>query len=398
MPSKCYIEACPGNLINFDNAVVNTQSSPIYRDTTYRDTHACCEQQESIKTWAAACPMDTYADVEGGPRARAAAATKAGNPQAGFLALAYGEVTSRFSTALERFETRVSTEEVGRRTTAASERRAVVLAGPCGGRALERSATDLPSRPPLPPPPLPPPPPPPPALSRVAALRWTDIEGRRLLLHTDLSRTSDGGPERNRDGLQAGVAGGQEIFPESVQLVAEQVRGMLSAKPAVVAIVSELSPPTPASAASAEAVIPGQMPSPRAGMPQLLSKQTAAAPAVIGGEGGGSVDADIFFASPGAVLSSSLRSTAAAVSSLLGMEVEFYESVPEMAMALERCGQSGGGVADDAGSFGARLMMTERLSGPGVVPPPPVESPELSDAEEERLPDFGWGGEGKKLF
>lgn len=333
-----------------------------------------------MRTWAAACPIDTFTDVEGGPRTRAAAATKVGNPQAGFLALAYGEVTSRFSAALERFEARVSTEEGGRRAVAASERRAVVLRGPCGGRTRGRSATSSP-------PPMPTPPPPPLAFSRLAALTWTDIEGRRLLFHTDLSRASDGDPEERRldDVAQAGIVGGQEFFPESVQLVAEQVRGMLSAKPAAVAIVSELSPPAPISASAvAEILVPGQV------------------PAVVavggGGQERGSVHAETSVAFSGASSSSSLRATAAGISSLLGMEVEFYESVPEMAMALERCGQSGGGVADGAGSFGSRLMMTERLSGPGVVPPPPVESPELSDAEEERFPDFSWGGEGKKYI
>lgn len=364
-----------------------------------------------------ACPADPAArhpdDVSGGPRARAAAAAKAGNPKASFLALAYGEVSSKVAAAAESFETGISTAESALKAAAASTRRAVVLRGPdC---ALDGSCA-----------------PPagidgvlvggvggvggPPPLSRLAALRWEDIEGRRILLHADLSsglatEGADGGGDlgagigavtadgRGNDVGDGGGGGGQQQqFPQAVRLLAEQVREMLSAKPAAIAIVSETAPPAPGNAgggpdhhgttaaAEKDALLQAQQ------QDQQLQPGPASPRSV----------------SPEPSCFSSLRASAAAVSSLLGMEVDFFQTVPELAGALARCvaGGNGGGVTaakvNDGGGdpplppFGmVPLMMAERLSLPGVVPPPPVEEPELSDGEEERLPDFSWGGEGE---
>ncbi|CAN0175672.1 unnamed protein product, partial [Hapterophycus canaliculatus] len=118
---------------------------------------------------------------------------------------------------------------------------------------------------------------------------------------------------------------------------------------------------------------------------------------------GGPYSSDL--AGPESSCYSSLRASAAAVSSLLGMEVDFFQTVPELAGALERYGEgrsggcSTGSDVNDGGDGGSPpfgmvpLMMAERLSLPGVIPAPPAEEAELSDGEEERLPDFSWGGE-----
>lgn len=352
-------------------------------------------------------------DVEGGPQARAAAAAKAGNHKAGFLALAYSEVSSSIAAAAEAFETGLASAEGARRSAAASSRRKVVLEGPDGllGGASDAAATDGGG-----PGSQTPRPPPPPPLSRLAALKWEDIEGRRILLHVDLSRgVVEGGAESGGGGVGIGKAeggggggsgnggGGDPLqpFPEAVRLVAEQVREMLSAKPAAVAIVSEMAPPSAAATTTstverdgastshtqlAQSVDPettqnNQHPSPASGAPGAVS------------------------ALPESTYCS-LRASAAAVASLLGMEVDFCDSVPDLAAVLGRCEGADaemGGSSDDGGGGGGGslpafrmvpLMMVERLSLPGVVPAPPVEEPELSDGEEERLPDFSWGGEG----
>lgn len=293
-------------------------------------------KQESIKNWAAACPVDTFSDAEGGARARAAAAVKAGNPQAGFLALAYGEVSTKIAGAMEKFESRLSIDETGRHGTAASARRAAVLAYD-ESRSKEN----------------------PPPLSALTALAREDIGGRRILLHVDFSKAGEDAGDPRTDGVGET---GQQLFSEEVRVVAEQVREILSAKPAAVAIVSEMACPPPPDTGTSDI-----------GSESVRSLEPLPPPS-----------------SPPAVFGSSLRSVAFAISSMLGMDVDFYESVPEMAAALGKCGTGG-----ESPSFGARLMMAERLSAPGVVPAPPKEEPELSDGEEERLPDFTWGGEGK---
>lgn len=377
--------------------------------------------QESIANWAAACPPGpSMHDVEGGAQARAAAAAKAGNHRAAFLALAYGQVSSRVATAAEVFETKLSFAEGARRSAAAATRRKVVLEGPDGllgdesgavvGGGGERGSHFL-----RPPPPLQPSPPPPPPLSRLAALKWEDIEGRRILLHVDLSRGVAEGDTKSSDGGDVGVGaadgggnGGSgapvQPFPEAVRLVAEQVREMLSAKPAAVAIISEMAPPSAAKTATptAEGIQASshtQLASPPVNRKTIENDQrpspTSGAPTAA--------------ASPPPELSCccSLRPSAAAIASLLGMEVDFYESIPDLAAVLERCvaggsgtgrsaeGDGGGGTGGIPPAFGmVPLMMVERLSLPGVVPAPPVEEPELSDGEEERLPDFSWGGKG----
>lgn len=316
--------------------------------TDTQTQHPNIPNQESIRTWAAACPVNTFTDAEGGPRGRAAAAAKAGNPQARFLALAYGEVVSKVAAAAERFESTVMANEAGQRKSAATARHSILLSGPDGlGSGNGGGDGDASSAP---------------RLSRLACLSWEDIEGQRILLHIDLSRANE-----DRSGNLGSDGRGQQLFSELVQLVAEQVREMLSAKPAAVAIVSETSPLLGTDTPAANEA-------PSSSSSQSFPSETQPPPR------------------PGNELSvSSLRDTAAAVSSLLGMEVEFYNNVPDMAKALGRCNGVGG-----SPSFGARLMMTERLSAPGVVPAPPVEEPDLSDDEEERLPDFTWGGEGMK--
>ena len=405
--------------------------------------------QESVANWAAACPTDPSAAArgsdDGGPEARAAAAAKAGNHKAAFLALAYGEVSSAVAAAAEGFEAGVALAEGERREAAASLRRAVVLEGPDGllgggsggaGGGSPRGRSQLPSNLQPSPPPLPPPPPPPP-LSRLAALRWEDIEGRRILLHVDLSTGvaeeensgMGGGGGGDAQGLEAGGGrggyrsannglfndGGGEPFPDAIRLVAEQVRQMLSAKPAAVAIVSETAPspvPAPATAAATAAaaeneskpLIAPPLPEDGLGASAPTSQQTA--PPASGDPPGLASEPSAPPAAPGG---GSLRASAAAVASLLGIEVDFYETVPELAAVLERCGGEGGSGADIGGGGGdvdvgggvgpppfgmVPLMMAERLSLPGVVPAPPVEEPELSDGEEERLPDFSWRGEG----
>lgn len=297
-----------------------------------------------MKTWAAACPAGTFIDIENGPQTRAAAAAKAGNPLASFLAFVYGKITSKMASTANRFEGRVSNDENKLKNAAVSARRAVVLEGPDGlCRKCNSGGT------------------PPHTLSRLAGLTVEDIEAQRLLLHVDFSRAPDGS-ENN-----LGESNGGQLSTEVVRLVAEQVREILSAKPGAVAIVSELGYPLLTSTTlSVES--PPQL------YTALLASEELPTPLPSSAEASGS----------------SLRTTADAISSLLGMEVTFYDNVPEMAEALKECNGSDGG----SPSFGPRLLMAERLSAPGVVPAPPVEEPELSDGEEERLPDFSWGGEG----
>ncbi len=325
--------------------------------------------------------------------------------------------------------------EGGHREAAASLRRAAVMEGPDGlfggrigaaGGGVERGLGQFPSQKQPSPPLLPPlPPPPPPPLSRLAALRWEDIEGRRILLHVDLStgvvaedNAAGGGAYGGEGG--GGVAyglgrggGAEEPFPDAIRLVAEQVRQMLSAKPAAVAIVSETAPsPLPDADEKEEAATPATPPSLPPSEPGKA--QTPQQPASASGDPGAvSAAAGAAAAAPGG---GSLRASAAAVASLLGIEVDFYDTVPELAAVLERCaGEGGPGVAIGGGGGGAGaggdvdgggalppfgmvpLMMAERLSLPGVVPAPPVEEPELSDGEEERLPDFSWRGEGGRV-
>ena len=365
------------------------------------------------------------------------------------MALAYGEVSSRVAAAAEAFETSLSLAEGARRSVAASTRRNVVLEGPdgllsggggggggvvggVGGSGAAVSGGDDGKGGQV----LRPPPPP---FSRLAALKWEDIEGRRILLHVDLStgvveagaQSGGGGIVGGvDDGSAAGSSGGPpQPFPESVRLVAEQVREMLSAKPAAVAIVSEMAPPSAAATATAAATAIAIAAAPTAASPHHSQpaapvhletskddRQHSPAPgapeslAVLPGSGSGSASE-----SP----SCSLRPSAAAIASLLGMEVDFCDTVPDLAAVLARCGEGGGsGVAGGnngggdgggggGGGGGGRvgdgslpafgmvpLLMVERLSLPGVVPAPPVEEPDLSDGEEERLPDFSWGGEG----
>lgn len=243
-------------------------------------------------------------------------------------------------------------DEAGRKIAAALTRRAIVLEGPGdldGGCASSHGSGHA-RRP----------------LSRLAALTREDIEGQRLLLHVDLSRATED-PGSGQGGASNGV--GQELFPEAIRSLAEQVREILSAKPAAVAIVSEMAPPLdpPATAAASEASV-------QLSPPPALASEMRTAPSPV----------DEVLPTP------SLRAIAAMVSSLLGMDVDFYESVPELAVALGRCGHVDGRPP----SFGVKMMMAERLGAPGVVPAPPAEEPELSDGEEERLPDFAWGGEG----
>lgn len=329
-------------------------------------------------------------------------------------------MSSRVAAAAEAFEINISSAEGARRSAAASTRRNVVLEGPDGllgggSDAAAGSGNGRGSQVPRPPPP--------PPLSRLAALNWEDIEGRRILLHVDLSRGVVEGAVESSDrgggGVSVGVTEGNgngssgdplQPFPEAVRLVAEQVREMLSAKPAAVVIVSEMAPPSAAVNLTSTAEQDG---APSNTHPSADTHPSAAA-----------ADAEItkneqhslpISAAPEAVSGLpestcySLRSSAAAVASLLGMEVDFYDSVPDLASVLERCvkrssgrgdssGGDGGGGGGGGGSLPAfgmvPLMMVEQLSLPGVVPAPPVEEPDLSDGEEERLPDFLWGGEG----
>lgn len=273
-------------------------------------------------------------------------------------------------------------DEAGRKSTAASARYATVLEGPdrnsldssvdCDGRKKSTPAS----------------------LARLTALRYEDVEGRRIILHADLSRAKEEGHPSNI-GEGVGGGGGQDVFSEAVQLVAEQVREMLSANPAVVAIVSEVAPPivvpdatAPVDSTTTTTTPPGATQLPRQSSLGLLPPEM---------ESSSSPEAH---AGTEEVPMSSLRATAAMVSSLLGMEVDFYDSVPELATAMRQCDGDGHGGGNGGGwtSFGARVMMAERLGAPGVVPAPPVEEPELSDDEEDRLPDFGWGGEGMATY
>ncbi|CAN0471530.1 unnamed protein product, partial [Ectocarpus sp. 12 AP-2014] len=222
------------------------------------------------------------------------------------------------------------------------------------------------------------------------------------------------------DGIRHGGTGGgtgQQEFPEQVRLVAEQVREVLSAKPAAVAIVSEMAPPALATAVApaaatlninnSEDVDKQENSSQSQPLAGPETQQQEQQPSAQHPPTGDPTAAQTLSSSPE---SGSLRASAAAVSSLLGMEVDFYDTVPELAAALERCASAGGrgggglpgaGGGDDVGTgsgglppFGmVPLMMAERLSLPGVVPAPPVDEPELSDGEEERLPDFSWEGE-----
>lgn len=349
-------------------------------------------------------------------------------------------MSSRVAAAAEAFETNLSSVEGARRSAAASTRRNVVLEGPdglLGGGGSGAAGSDGDGRgssqvlPPLSPPP------PPPPFSRLAALKWEDIEGRRILLHVDLSNGVVGGGAVSGDGGgwvgivgggvvaeglangSSGIGGGGsplQRFPESVRLVAEQVREMLSAKPAAVAIVSETAPLSVATA-TATATAASTAEKNYAASPhhsQLASHVDPETP---------KKDQHISSINPGApgAVSSlpglesaccSLRPSAAAIASLLGMEVDFCDSVADLAAVLGRCGEGGSGVGGGEGGSGSGsggggrrgggdvpfgmvpLLMVERLSLPGVVPAPPAEDPELSDGEEERLPDFSWGGEG----
>ena len=344
---------------------------------------------------------------------------------------------SRVAAAAEVFETGLASAEGARRSAAASSRRSIVLEGPdgllgggsdpaaaAGGSGSgQNSLVSVPSSPP------------PPPLSRLAALKWEDIEDRRILLHVDLSagvvegEVEGGGPGLAVGGAGVSVAEGNanagggvqpQPFPEAVRLVAEQVREILSAKPAAVAIVSEMAPPSAAAAAAAAAAAekdaepPDGQVAPFTVDPDATKSEEDPSPA--SGVGGAAQEEATYAARPGEPASVSLRPSAAAIASLLGMEVDFYNSVPDLAAALGQCaegggprtmgdgsgGGGGGGDSRRAGggsltAFGVPLMMVERLSLPGVVPAPPVEEPELSDGEEERLPDFSWGGEGVML-
>lgn len=311
--------------------------------------------------------------MEGGPHARALALAKGGNPLASFLAFAFGTVGAEIGAVAERFEANLAVDAAGRRLASTARRRIDLLQGPASeGRRNIASSTS------------------PPSLARLAVLSRSDIEGRRLLLHVDLSQTSGelsleegidarrGGIEKVQIGRSLHDAGKglQMLFPEAVQLVAEQVRGMLSAKPAAVAIVSDAAP------ALVSVATTNSMPGTNTGSPQPPPSLAAS----------GSVEALSLSSTAENVVDStrpSLRETAIAVSTLLGMDVEFYDTVPEMAGALGRCRVDG----SDA-SFGARVMMVEGLDCAGVLPAPTEVEPDLSDEEDERLPDFCWGGEG----
>lgn len=285
--------------------------------------------------WAVACPPSTIAgEVEGGARARAESAAKAGDYQVAFLALAYDGVSERIRSMAEIFESHVGVVDAERRSLAVTSRRKTVLVGPVRDELQDT-----------------------PALPRLAVLSRSDIESRRLLLHTDLAERRHKESADQRSLRVSTVAGDRRLFPEEVQLVAEHVRVMLSAKPAAVAIVSEVAP-----------MSRGTQWQSQSQLGVISSKPT------------------LSFPSPSEPLS--LKVIAAAVSSLLGMDVEFYESIPLMATALRECIGCGP-------TFGARVMMVESLSAPGVVPAPLLEEPELSDCEDERLPDFAWGGKGK---
>lgn len=252
-------------------------------------------------------------------------------------------------------------DEAERKAAAASARHTTVLEGPdCLGSTYCDGGGGIST----------------PSLSRLTALRYEDIEGRRLILHADLCGRAKGDASSSTAG---GGGDGQELFSEAVQVVVEQVREILSANPAVVAIVSELAPLVTTAVTATVTATPDEGP-PLSPLGLLVPEVGPSPPSHTGTE----------------VAASSLRATAATVSSLLGMEVDFYDSVPELAVALEQCGggDGGGGGGSWAASFGAKVMMVERLGAPGVVPAPPAEEPVLSDDEEERLPDFGWGGEG----
>lgn len=344
-------------------------------------------RQDAKKSWAAACPVDLSTDVKGGARTRAAAAAKAGNPVAGFLAIAYDAISAEIGAAASRFETNVAIDEAHRRAAATALRRVVVVEGPTGiGTVYDGTSPS--STPPL---------------SRFAVLWRTDIKGKRLLLHADLSQRTEDTPLSLEEGVdvrrillreQQVVSGrvnsGQDqLFPEVVQLVAEQVRGMLSAQPAAVAIVSEGAPTMPDTPVlAADTALPTAT---NAGLilPSPVEQPTPAVSPVGSGLShffSSSLDVEAAVASS----SSSLRVTAAAVSSLLGMNVEFFETVPKMAKALGECNLDGSG----SSTFNVRVMMAEGLTCQGVLPEPLAEEPDLSDGEDERLPDFTWGGEG----
>ena len=324
-------------------------------------------RQDSWKAWAAACPSGTFrSDVDGGAQAHAVAAAKARNPIGCFLALAYGKIASNIVDAVEKFEGRLATDMADRRKKAALGRRAIVQGFHDvmnGGDGQQDMTID--------------------GLSRLAALApREDVLGRRVLFHVDFSRAKERSP-RDLTSDAAGGSGSGKNFrvehrlysSETVQLVAEQVRAMLAAKAATVAIISESAAP------SAGTIVTRGHNSPSA--PLSLRARVASVSLKRGIETSGS----------------SLRAIATTVSSLLGMEVEFYETVPEMGEALAECGSAGdAGIGGSSIPFIPRLMMVERLSAPGVVPAPAVKDPEMSDAEEERLPDFAWGGEGERVW
>lgn len=312
--------------------------------------------QDLRKAWETACP--TYAcNIEANAKERAAAAAKARNPMGSFLALAYGKVVIKIADAMDEFNEKLTKEENDSRKKAAADRIATV-AGVHNAAREERGEAPV-------------------RLSRLAALAGEDVENKRVLFHVDLSSVNVGGDGTlaenacsRREG-EDGPGEGRSIHfsEETVGLVAVQVKEIIAAKAAAIAIVSESNlSATVTSTEGKEArrafLTPGAQP-------------LASSPPT-----------------DGEISRPSLRTIATALSSMLGMEVEFCETTREMATTLGELNNIGdAGDCTSISPLRTRLLMAERLSSPGGMFLS-AEEPEMSDEEEERLPDFTWGGEG----
>lgn len=315
--------------------------------------------QNLRKAWEAACPAYPC-NIEANAQERAATAAKARSPIGSFLALACGKVAIKVADAMDEFSEKLTKEEGDARKKAATDRIAIV-AGVHDIESIEDGKGKAPAR-----------------LSRLAALAREDVVDRRVLFHVDFSSTNDGGDGTlaenacNRRDREDGSRERRPFFSfeETVELVANQVKEMIAAKAAAIAIVSESKP-------SVTVTSTGGKEARRASSPPGV--QPLAPPPPTDGEASGPP----------------LRTIVTALSSLLGMEVEICENTREMAATLEEFSNIG-----DAGDctsilpLRTRLLMAERSNPPGGMPLSPAEEPEMSDEEEERLPDFTWGGEG----
>lgn len=312
--------------------------------------------QDLRKAWEAACPAYPC-NIEANAQERAATAAKARSPIGSFLALAYGKVVIKVADAMDEFNEKITKEEGDARKKAVADRIATVA-------GVHNVASDEKGKAPA-------------RLSRLAALAREDVVNKRVLFHVDLSSLNGGGDGTlaenacsRRDG-EDGSGEGRPFFSseETVELVAAQVKEMIAAKAAAIAIVSE-------SKLSSTATSTGGKEARRAFL--MPGAQPLAPPPPTDGE----------------VSGRHLRTIATALSSMLGIEVEFCETTREMAATLGELNNTGdAGDCTSISPFRTRLLMAERLSPPGGMLSS-AEEPEMSDEEEERLPDFTWGGEG----